>query len=67
MKSVFTIDYDDGKVRAAAGDDVPAAVPSHRQRVLRRAGVIKAVDPLDHDANGRKGGSRPRTRRKAKP
>ncbi|HKY80269.1 MAG TPA: hypothetical protein VJM09_02215 [Sphingobium sp.] len=68
MKSVFAVDYDDGKVRAVAGADVPASIPAHRQGVLRKAGVITLVrDPLDHDGNGRKGGSFPRTRRKVKP
>ncbi|NML88755.1 hypothetical protein HHL26_06700 [Sphingobium sp. TB-6] len=59
MKFLFAVDYDDGKVKAKAGAVVPATIPSHRFKALRRSKlIVPAPDPLDHDGNGVAGGSK---------
>jgi len=56
MHLIFSVAYNDGRIIAEAGDKV-ARLPDHRIGVLLKAGVIKQVDPLDHDGDGRRGGS----------
>lgn len=41
MSMIFAVDYNDGKVRASAGDDVPHHIPAHRLAILKRARVIE--------------------------
>ena len=57
--NVFAIDYDDGRVRAKAGDRVPNSIAAHRVAVLTKAKVIVVRHPLDHDSDGVPGGSLP--------
>lgn len=53
---IFAVDYADGRVAGKAGDAV-TGLPDHRLGVLVKAGVVRVIDPLDHDGDGVKGGS----------
>nr|WP_157034281.1 hypothetical protein [Sphingomonas sp. Y57] len=58
-----------GTVRAEAGEDliVGEEISAERaQELVDRGGAI-VVDPLDHDGNGRKGGSKGRSSKDEKP
>lgn len=44
MKYVFTVDYNDGKVIAKAGDKVPASIPAHRVNVMLKGGMVRKVE-----------------------
>lgn len=57
MRLIFAVDYNDGRIRAKAGRPVPASISAHRLGVLKRAKVIVEPDPLDHDGDGKRGGS----------
>lgn len=59
MKAIFTVDYNDGKIRAKAGAVVPDSIPAHRLGVLLKAKMARVPDPLDHDGDGVRGGSLP--------
>lgn len=41
---VFTVDYNDGKVRAKAGDKVPDSIPGHRIGMMLKGGMVKKVE-----------------------
>lgn len=44
MTAVFTVDYDDGKVKAKAGEVVPDSIPSYRLGVLLKAKMAVVPD-----------------------
>lgn len=64
--SPFDLNTTTGKVLLPAFGEVEADFDPDYLQLLRKARTVEVIDhPLDHDGDGRKGGSKPRKKHKA--
>jgi hypothetical protein len=63
--SPFDLQAASGKVRLAAFGEIEADFEPEYLAMLRRARTVEVIDhPLDHDGDGKKGGSKPGRKKK---
>lgn len=63
--SPFDLQAVSGKVRLAAFGEIEADFEPEYLAMLRRARTVEVIDhPLDHDGDGKKGGSKPGRKKK---